>query len=128
MDKMYSDMWGSWKEIQVQILCFESSLNSHRFSLIQETDIVISRAKISENFQAPNMCKIFSHERKYERVEKKFKTQNPIPRERICTPGTANVGSQDVTCAGTGLELEETCGSLKCPEPHCPDGYQYSSK
>ena len=70
----------------------------------------------------------FSRERKYERVEKKFKTQNPIPRERICTAGTANIGSQDVTCTGTGLELEETCGGLKCPEPHCPDGYQYSSK
>ena len=49
-------------------------------------------------------------------------------RERICRAGTADIGSQDVACTGTGIELDESCGSLDCPDPHCPDGYQYSSK
>lgn len=41
-------------------------------------------------------------------------------------PGTDNVGSQDVTCAGDGFELDETCGGTACPDAHCPDGYQVS--
>ena len=49
-------------------------------------------------------------------------------RERTCVPGIANIGSQDVSCPGTGLELDNSCGYLPCPEPHCPDGYQYSNE
>ena len=50
-------------------------------------------------------------------------------RKRSCIPGTANAGSQDVTCAGNSFERDETCGSdLPCPDPHCPDGYQYSKE
>ena len=60
MDKMYSDMWGSWKKIQVWILCFKFPLNPHRFSLAQETDIKISRAKSWENFETyKKMCYTF---------------------------------------------------------------------
>lgn len=47
-------------------------------------------------------------------------------RRRSCTPGTDSIGSQSVTCAGDAFE-QESCGSdLSCPDPHCPDGYQYS--
>ena len=50
-------------------------------------------------------------------------------RKRSCIPGTANPGSQDVTCLGNSFERDETCGSdLPCPDPHCPDGYQYSKE
>ena len=50
-------------------------------------------------------------------------------RKRSCIPGTANAGSQDVSCPGNSFESDETCGSgLPCPDPHCPDGYQYSKE
>ena len=50
-------------------------------------------------------------------------------RKRSCIPGTANAGSQDVTCLGNNFERDKTCGSsLPCPDAHCPDGYQYSKE
>ena len=92
---------------KVRILCFKFSLNPLRFSFTRETDTKMSRAKswancrtsIIEwwNWPKHQFCQMvifavlycfaqllavvnFSRERKSERIERKFKTQNPNPR------------------------------------------------
>ena len=48
-------------------------------------------------------------------------------RHRVCVPGTDNVGSQDVVCAGSDEEIDNACNSFDCHAKHCPPGYQFSS-
>ena len=47
-------------------------------------------------------------------------------RQRVCVPGTDNIGSQDITCTGDDQE-DEDCNDFACHALHCPSGYQYSS-
>ena len=48
-------------------------------------------------------------------------------RERQCMPDSTIDGVQNVFCPGSGIETDNTCGSLPCPDKkHCPDGFQFT--